>query len=139
MPGKITPGVTSQMASVIDLYPTALALAGAAAPKETAFDGLDLSPVLFQGKSLPERPFFYYRGPEIFACRLGEWKAHFKTQIGYGEAKAETPAQPLLFHLGLDPSEKRDVAADHADVISRIQAAVETHRATVTPVPSQLE
>ena len=35
------------------------------------------------------RPYFFYRGTELFACRLGEWKAHFRTQSGYGQPKAE--------------------------------------------------
>ena len=138
MPGKIAPGVTTQMASVLDLYPTALALAGAAAPKDTGLDGTDLGPVLFERKPLPERPFFYYRGERLFACRFGEWKAHFQTQTGYGQPKPEPHEPPLLFHLGLDPSEQRNVAADHADVLARIQAAVEAHRATVKPAPQQL-
>jgi arylsulfatase A len=138
MPGKIAPGVTTQMASVLDLYPTALALAGAATPKDTVLDGTDLRPLLFERKALPERPFFYYRGEQIFACRLGEWKAHFQSQTGYGQPKAESHEPPLLFHLGLDPSEKRNVAADHADVLARIQTAVEAHRATVKPAPQQL-
>jgi arylsulfatase A-like enzyme len=138
MPGKIAPGVTTQMASVLDLYPTALALAGAAAPKDVVLDGADLSPRLFEGQELKERPFFFYRGEEIIACSLGEWKAHFQTQSGYGQPKPEPHEPPLLFHLGLDPSEKRNVAADHADVLARIHAAVEAHRATVTPVPQQL-
>ena len=138
MPGKIAPGVTTQMASVLDLYPTALALAGAAAPQGVVLDGADLRPLLFERKPLPERPFFFYRGEQIFACRLGEWKAHFQTQTGYGQPKAEAHEPPLLFHLGLDPSEKRNVAADHADVLTRIRAAVEAHRATVTPAPQQL-
>ena len=138
MPGKIAPGVTTQMASVLDLYPTALALAGAAAPAGVALDGIDLRPLLFERQPLPERPFFYYRGEQIFACRLGEWKAHLQTQTGYGQPKADQHEPPLLFHLGLDPSEKRNVATDHPDVLARIQAAVEAHRPTVKPVPQQL-
>jgi arylsulfatase A len=138
MPGKIQPGVTSQMASVLDLYPTALALSGATVPQDTPLDGTDLRPLLFEQKPLPERPFFYYRGNQIFACRLGEWKAHFKTQVGFGEGKLESHEPPLLFHLGLDPSEKRNVAANHPAILARIQSAVEAHRATVKPVLQQL-
>jgi arylsulfatase A-like enzyme len=81
---------------------------GAKAPEVTV-DGVDLSPLLFESKPLPQRPFFYYRGDQLFACRLGEWKAHFKTQTGYGQPKADAHEPPLLFHLGHDPSEKRDV------------------------------
>jgi arylsulfatase A len=38
MPGRIQPGVTTQLASTMDLFPTALALAGAT-PKDVTLDG----------------------------------------------------------------------------------------------------
>lgn len=139
MPGRISPGVTSQLACALDVFPTALSLAGAPPPQGVVLDGTDLTPLLFHRHQLPERPFFYYRGDQIFACRLGEWKAHFKTQTGYGQPKAEVHGTPLLFHLGLDPSEKRDMAASHAPVLTRIQAAVEAHRAHVKPGAPQLQ
>ena len=139
MPGRIAPGVTSVPVSVLDLYPTALALAGAAAPEGVRLDGLDLAPLLFERAPLPERAFMYYRGTTLFACRLGEWKAHFLTQPGYAQSQPETHATPLLFHLGRDSTEKRNVAAGHPEVLARIQAEVTAHRATVLPVPAQLE
>ena len=139
MPGKIKSAVTTQMASVLDLYPTVLQLSGAKPPAEVTLDGVDLSPVLFEAKPLAERPFFYYRGNEIFACRIGEWKAHFKTQTGYGQPKAELHETPQLYHLGLDPSEKHNVAADHPEVIASFQAAFEKQRTTVLPGEPQLK
>lgn len=138
MPGRIKPGVTSQLAHAMDLFPTALGLTGAALPEGVQRDGTDLAPVLFESKPLPERPFFYYRGEEIFACRLGEWKAHFRTQSGYGQGKPEVHEPPLLFHLGRDPSEKRNVAAEHAEVIAQIEETVKTHQAGVVPAAPQL-
>jgi arylsulfatase A-like enzyme len=139
MPGRIQPAVTTQLAHAMDLFPTALALAGAPLPKDVILDGEDLSPVLFENKTLPARAFFYYRGDQLFACRLGEWKAHFKTQTGYGQPKPEVHDTPLLYHLGLDPSEKRDVAATHADILTQIQQAVKAHQATVVPGKPQLQ
>jgi arylsulfatase A len=138
MPRRIQPGVTSHVASVLDLFPTALALAGAPLPAGITLDGLDMGPLLFERKPLPERPFMYYRGNDIFACRLGEWKAHFRTQTGYGQPTPDVHEPPLLFHLGRDPSEKRDVAAAHPDVLARIASAVAAHRATVIPAKPQL-
>jgi arylsulfatase A-like enzyme len=138
MPGRIRPAVTSQPASALDLFPTALALAGAMQPANLELDGHDLSPLLFEGALLPERPFFYYRGDQIFAVRLGEWKAHLKTQTGYGQAKAEVHATPQLYHLGRDPSEKRDLAASHPEVAERLSALAEGQRATVAPGEPQL-
>jgi len=139
MPGRIRPGVTQQMAGTLDLFPTVLALAGAAVPQGVTLDGVDLAPVLFEGKLLPQRPFFYYRGDQLFACRLGEWKAHFKTQTGYGQPNADVHDPPLLYHLGRDPSEKRNVAADHADVLAEIQQAAKSHQTGLVPGEPQLQ
>ena len=139
MPGRIRPGVTNQLAGTLDLFPTALAMAGAKTPDGVKVDGHDLAPLLFESKALPPRPYFYYRGDQLFACRLGEWKAHFQTQTGYGQPKAEVHEPPLLFHLGRDPSEKRNVAADHADLLAEIRQAVQTHQAGVVPGSPQLQ
>ncbi|ODA34209.1 sulfatase family protein [Planctopirus hydrillae] len=139
MPSRIKPGVTSQLANAMDVFPTALALAGASLPKDVVFDGVDLSPLLFESRPLPERPFFYYRGDQLFACRLGEWKAHFQTQTGYGGSKPERHEPELLFHLGRDPSEKRNVAAAHPEVLARIQEAVKAHQSKVIPGHPQLQ
>jgi arylsulfatase A-like enzyme len=139
MPGRIKPGVTNQLAGTLDLFPTALALAGAKTPAGVTLDGRDLAPLLFESKSLPQRPYFYYRGDQLFACRLGEWKAHFQTQTGYGQPKAEIHDSPLLLHLGREPSEKRNVAADHANVLAEIQQAVKAHRSGVVPGTPQLQ
>jgi arylsulfatase A-like enzyme len=139
MPGRIRPGVTSELANAMDLLPTSLRLASVPLPAGVTLDGTDLGPLLFERKSLPSRPFFYYRGDQLFACRLGQWKTHFKTQTGYGEPKPETHEPPLLFHLGRDPSEKRDVAAGHPEEIARIQEAVQAHQSEVARGEPQLK
>jgi hypothetical protein len=108
-------------------------------PKDTIIDGRDISSLLFQAKPQADAPFFYYRGDKLFACRLGPWKAHFITQAGYGQDGPEMHDPPELYHLGLDPGEKRNVAADHADVIERIQEAVKEHAAKVVPGKAQLD
>ena len=138
MPSRIKPRETNELACAFDLFPTAISMSGASLPKNVVIDGQDLSPLLFQNKPLSARPFFYYRGNQVFACRLGEWKAHFKTQTGYGQPMAEAHEPPLLFHLGLDPSEKRNVAEQHQDVLSQIKTAVGNHQKTLIPASPQL-
>ncbi len=138
MPGRIRPGIVRQPASVIDLFPTALALAGATPPAGVTLDGRDLRPLLFEGATLSEYPFFYYRGTQLFACRLGKWKAHFMTQAAYGVPNPTHHETPLLFNLEVDPSESTDVAERHPDVLAAIAALVKAHAATVVPVPLQL-
>lgn len=138
-PGRIRPGVTHDFANAMDLYVTALKLCGAAVPADRQVDGTDIAPLLFEGKSLPERPFFYYRSDKLAACRLGQWKAHFFTQTGYGPTQPELHDPPALYHLGLDPSEKRNVAAEHPDVIEKIRAVVQAHQADLKPGTPQLD
>ena len=139
MPGRIRPGVISQRVSTLDIFPTALVLAGAKPPDKVTIDGRDISPLLFEHKALPIAPFHYYRGDQLFACRFGDWKVHFRTQIGYGQPKAELHDPPLLFHLSLDPSERFNVAAEYPQVIDEIRAVVEKHQATVVPGEPQLK
>jgi len=139
MPKRIPSGVTSEPASTLDLFPTVMALAGAKIPPDLTLDGDDITPLLFERKTLPGRPFLYYRGERIFACRLGEWKAHFTTQGGFGGPGREDHEPPLLFHLPRDPGEKFNVATDHPEVLADIRMAVEAHRVTVQPVVSQMD
>ncbi len=134
-PGKIGPAVSSEPATMLDLFPTAVALAGGALPADRVYDGRDLAPVLFRQRSRPPEPFFYYRGEQLFAVRLGEWKLHFKTRIGYGAPKAETHEPPLLFHLGHDAGERFNVAAEHPEVVAQLRAAVEKHTAALVRAP----
>jgi arylsulfatase A len=139
MPTRMGPAVVSQPVSTLDLFPTVLALARSELPRDVTYDGIDLAPLLFESKPLPERPFFFYRGHEIFACRIGAWKAHFITQSGFGPPDREVHDPPLLYHLGRDPSEKFNRAADHPDVLDRIRQAVVEHRASVIPGEPQLQ
>lgn len=138
MPGRISPGIVRESASVLDLFPTTLAVAGAPLPAGLTLDGRDLRPVLFEGKVRPEHPFFYYRGTQIFACRLGKWKAHFKTQAAYGMPEPMIHETPLLFDLEADPSESTDLAAKHPGIVAAITDALKAHEGTVVPVPLQL-
>ena len=139
MPGRIESGITNQPARTLDIFPTALALAGATPADGVAIDGRDISSLLFDRKKLPARPFFYYRGDQLFACRLGDWKVHFRTQTGYGQPKVETHDPPLLFHLPRDPAERFNVAARHPDVLAEIRTALEQHQAAVVPGTPQLK
>jgi arylsulfatase A-like enzyme len=139
-PGTILPGtITSELASTMDLYTTCLLLAGADVPDDREVDGVDLRPVLFGKGTSPRDSMIYYRGEQVFAARLGPWKAHFLTRAGYGEPRPTPHDPPELYHLLHDPSEKYNVAADHPDVIEQIRELVKMHKATVKPVVNQLE
>ncbi len=139
-PDTIAPGkVTDALATTMDLYATALALAGIALPDDRVVDGVDLTPLL-RGESEQVRDVvFYYRGTRLFAVRKGPWKMHFITQSAYVRDEPVPHDPPALYHLEHDPSERFNVAADHPDVIADIMQEVERHRAALKPAPSQLE
>lgn len=140
-PEKIPAGITTQeMASTMDLYVTAIKLAGGAVPNDRPIDGYDITPLLTGKGPSPRDTMFFYRGTKLFAVRHGPWKAHFFTQAAYGSK--DGPAEhdpPLLYHLGRDPGEKTDVAKDNAAVVKQLNEIASKHRAEMKPGELQLE
>jgi arylsulfatase A len=138
-PGIVSPRIVRGMGSTLDLLPTFCALAGVDPPRDRVLDGYDLSPVLRGSARSPRDAMLFYRGEEIYAARVGPWKAHFVTRSGYGPDGPVVHDPPLLYQLEEDPAERFDLAAEHPDVVARIRERVAAHRATVEPVPNQLE
>ncbi len=139
-PGRVAADVvTPELGSTLDVYVTCLKLAGAPLPTERTLDGYDLSPVLMDRGKSPREVMYYYRGDDLFAVRKGAFKAHFKTQKGYGQPLPESHDPPLLFNLLHDPGEQHEVGKQHAEVIAALRSQVEEHRATLQPAASQLE
>src|SRR5262245_2150173 len=139
-PGTVPAGVTTQeLGCNMDLFTTAVKLAGGKVPADRPVDGLDLTPVLTgKGKS-PRDTMFYYRGTKLFAVRHGPWKAHFITQPAYGPGKPVEHDPPQLYHLGRDPGEKTDVAKDQPEVLATIKKVVAAHRKGLKPGEPQLD
>jgi arylsulfatase A-like enzyme len=137
-PGRIPPAVCSAVASTLDVFPTLLALARVPVPGGLELDGRDASPLLFQTGTRSDAPFLFFRGQELMAVRLNEWKLHFQTQAGYGGSPRERHDPPLLFHLGQDPGERRNVAAEHPERVQELRARAERMQAEVVAVPSRL-
>lgn len=90
---------------------------------------MDLTPVLRGASDSVREEVPYYLGDQLFAVRRGPWKVHFKTISGFnGEITAHDPS--LLFHLGHDPAEQHDVAAEHPGVVEELRRVAERHRAS---------
>lgn len=141
-PGIIPAGVTrTGLASTLDLLPTCCRLAGVDAPQDRTLDGYDLTEMLVEGRPSPRKEMFFYRGYRLMAVRNGLFKAHFITEGSYGSEprQAQQHDPPLLYHLGEDPGEQWNIAADYPDQLEGIQQLVEQHRANADFAPSQLE
>ncbi|MCR9276495.1 MAG: sulfatase [Pseudomonadaceae bacterium] len=133
-PGRIAPAVVSDIGSAMDIYTTALSLAGVA--PENPVDGLDLSPVLLDAEASPRTTLAYYREGDLYAFRKGDYKLHLQTFGAYGQAPEKTVHEvPLLYHLTSDPSERFDVATQYPDVVADILEEIAAHRARLDEKP----
>ena len=132
-PGTIEPGVVREIGATTDLFTTIVPLAGGTAPDDRPLDGVDLSPVLLGAGASPRDWMAFYRMGELYAYRQGPYKLHLVTEGRYGLGVERTEHDPpLLFHLGEDPGERYDLAAQHPDVVADLLAAVESHRSAMT-------
>lgn len=135
--GKISPTIlNTQPTSTLDLYTSLLKLVGQNIPKETVYDGKDISN-LFLGKNnevAVEQPFFFYGPKKLHAIRKGKWKLHVhtssQTKRQYFEGKT-----PLLFNLNEDPSEQYDLAEEFPDIVNELLQEIESHKNDIKSQP----
>jgi arylsulfatase A-like enzyme len=127
---KTSPGaVTDELAHVIDVLPTCLDLAGVSYPGEhaghrlTPLDGRSLAPVLAGvGRPGHERLFFEHVGGR--AIRAGEWKLVAPTRASH---------EWELYHVAVDRTETRNVAAQHPERVAALRRAWEDWFARISP------
>jgi arylsulfatase len=142
-PGKIPKrSVCNEPAMTIDLLPTVARLVGAELPSHK-IDGLDIWPLLSGqpgAKNPHEAYFFWYANNQLQAVLSGQWKLQlphsYRTLAGkpggrdgkpapYDERKVE---RAELYNLANDISETTDLAAQHPDVVKRLEALAEQAR-----------
>ncbi|NWX68607.1 ARSG Arylsulfatase, partial [Alca torda] len=129
-PGRIPAKRTSRaLLSALDVFPTLVALAGAALPPNRRFDGVDVSPVLFGWSDVGHKVLLHPnsgaagKDGEIEALRLAQYKAFYTTggamacDGSIGPAEHHQP--PLIFNLDRDIQEQEPL-----DVASREYQAV---------------
>jgi arylsulfatase A-like enzyme len=140
-PGRIPAGtVVSEPAMTIDLLPTIALLAGAPLP-ELPIDGEDIRPLLLgePGATSPHDALFFYWGRHLQAVRSGRWKLHFPHEYRSLDGPGGSGGMPsrytqrsidlALFDLVADRSESTDVAAQHPDVVKRLEGLADEARA----------
>lgn len=117
-PGQIPAGTDcSKVAASIDLLPTFAALAGAQLPPGRIIDGRDIRPLMLAtpGARSPHEMYYFYRGANLEAVRSGKWKY----RLPRGKGKAE------LYDLDQNISETTNIAAQHPQMVERLQAGAE--------------
>jgi len=129
-PERIKPGtVTDHVTAFWDFLPTACDLAGVPVPSQ--LDGISLAPLLTGQGQQRTHEFLYWEfheGGFRQAVRHGSWKA-----------VRHAPNLPLeLYDLQADPSETRNIAAQHPDIIMRIETYLKTARTDSKEFPIRL-
>ena len=124
-PGHIRAGSQcSQPASMLDMLPTLLALAGGKPPGEKRLDGRDIRAMLLGMQEMPDYAFFYFRTQAIQAVRFGRWKLH----VGRGDQTLETPE---LYDLVDDIGEQDDVSERYPKLVGRLTQRIQEFRETL--------
>jgi arylsulfatase A-like enzyme len=132
------PGGTAQGATChepiysCDLLPTVLRALGIDAVLPPQLDGLDISPLFRSPETRLARDTLYFHYPHYYptttpvsAVRERDWKL-----LEYYEQ-----GQVELYNLATDIGESRNLAAEHPDVVSRLQGKLHTW---LTEVDAQL-
>jgi arylsulfatase A len=115
-PGRIEPGrVTDHVSAFWDLLPTLTDLAGLDAP--VGLDGISFAPTLRGQGRQRTHPYLYWEFPGDSgqqAVRLGDWK-------GVRRRMRERNTTIALYDLATDVGEQHDVAAEHPEIVQRIE------------------
>ncbi len=128
-PGKIKAGsIEPTVTSTMDLFVTALNLAGCQLPDDRIYDGVNISSVLFGKTQDVKNPLFFYKGEELYTVREGKWKMHLKTITEpFGKKKIEIHEPPLLFNLEEDPSENYNLSNKYPQVVDKLKTLIINH------------
>lgn len=128
-PGKAPAGaVSEELVELTDLLATCAAIVGAELPPGAGPDSRNILPALLDVN--PEKPVREYSVHHslwgVFAIRQGPWKfiphrgsGGFTIPRNLDPAKAGGPPGQL-YNLESDPSETRNVYAEHPDVVERL-------------------
>lgn len=124
-PGHIAPGTTTdRQVAFWDMMPTLADLSGAKSDPNS--DGVSFSHLLAGGAPQPEHDHLYWEFHEQGgkqAVRMGQWKLV--------KLRVSDPAQTTteLYDLSQDIHEDHNVAAQHPDVVSRMEQIIkQEHR-----------
>lgn len=134
-PGTIPAGrVCQEVAATIDILPTLAGLCGGELP-ERKIDGHDIWPLMSgqEGASSRHKTYVLMHGPGT--VRSGRWKFYPWKEGTAGRRNAvvgQASPQPVQLHDTVsDVGERKNVAAEHPEVVARLQAAYDQHVAEI--------
>lgn len=127
---KYTSKKISKPVGLVDVFSTAVELAGIELPSGASPDGVSFASMVVGSddqEKTNRRPLILHSASGMFAIRSGRWKY----VLGNGSGGREKPkgkpfdGQWPLFDLKADPAETTDVSVDHQDVVKRLRRQFE--------------
>lgn len=126
-PGRIPAGhLCAAPVISLDLYTTALLLAGVTPPRDRVVDGRDMLPVLTGRARSPHDMLCFCVGDELRAVRGDNWKLHLR---GQREGQVVTLDPPELYDLAANLGETTNVAEQHPEVVAGLRERIATWEA----------
>jgi arylsulfatase A-like enzyme len=144
-PGRVEAGSTcDQTACLTDLMATCADLLGDALPDDAGEDSVSLLPALLGEARAPLREATVHHSIDgSFAIRRGRWKLCLCPGSGGwsrpepgGPEEARLPAVQL-YDLEADPAERRNVQADHPEVVAELTRLLERYVARGRSTPGE--
>ena len=135
-PGTLQPGDRPNLAAHIDIFPTFAEIAGTPIPTNVKLDGRSLVPLLKDpAATWPDRFLFTH---------VGRWDTGKAAEAKYDKCRVRSAQYSLvnskpaksweLYDLKSDPGEKQNIAAQHPDVVARMETAYDQWWAEILPL-----
>lgn len=123
-PGQIKAQEVTGLIHVTDILPTLTTLAGGSTEKCKPLDGMNVWDVIAGNKPSPRKEILLGVEPFRAAIRQGDYKLILRPLL---------PPSVDLYNLANDPSEARNIAADHPDKVAELRARLETASKEAAP------
>lgn len=145
-PNKIKPGVSNEMFSIMDFYPTLAKLTGAALPADRPIDGAEQSDYLLGRQPTGNREsLLTFIGDRIVAVRWRQWRVYMvdtqSTGVGSwklgGLGSTFTPlVYPEIYNIEFDPREEKNIATTVGWVGVPVVRAIMNYKKTLKDHPN---
>ena len=118
--GKLSPGICLQPLHIADWMPTLTNLADCQLNHDPQWDGIDIWPVITEGKKVDNRVLFWnFKGTQ-FCLRHGNWKL-----ISTDDMLA---SNSQLYHIENDPYETTDLSLEKPEIVEQLLGQVARQR-----------
>ncbi len=139
---KIKPGaVSSDLATMMDWFPTFTSLAGGELPASVRIDGKNITQVLSGKGKREDQDLVFFNEGKIEAIRSEDWKLKLALKgypfsfLRFIHPGIPGPHELYLFNIKDDPEEKKNLADQYPDKVKELKAKINTFEKQLGVMP----